>query len=273
MLTNITVSANNAADLKTMLNDELSNLNLWLRANKLSLNITKTEYMIIGSRQRLRATTENQIIEVCIEGKKITRVAESKSLGVYIDETLSWKKHMKELSKKIASGIGALKRLMPFISKNTAIIIYKALIEPHFDYCSSVWYGISDTLSKKLQKLQNRAARVITKSTYDTSAKPLLNSLNWDDLATRRKKQLLISVFKSIHGLFPSYLQDMFVFRDSSYNLRNLENKLLLPKPRTNYLKSSISYSGAALWNSLPVEVRSAESLQIFKRKINEISI
>ena len=64
--TNITVSANNAADLKTMLNDELSNLNLWLRANKLSLNITKTEYMIIGSRQRLRATTENQIIEVCI---------------------------------------------------------------------------------------------------------------------------------------------------------------------------------------------------------------
>ena len=188
--TNITVSANNAADLKTMLNDELSNLNLWLRANKLSLNITKTEYMIIGSRQRLRATTENQIIEVCIEGKKITRVAESKSLGVYIDETLSWKKHMKELSKKIASGIGALKRLMPFISKNTAVIIYKALIEPHFDYCSSVWYGISDRLSKKLQKLQNRAARVITKSTYDTSAKPLLNSLNWDDLATRRKKQL-----------------------------------------------------------------------------------
>ena len=249
--TNITVSANNAADLKTMLNDELSNLNLWLRANKLSLNITKTEYMIIGSRQRLRATTENQIIEVCIEGKKITRVAESKSLGVYIDETLSWKKHMKELSKKIASGIGALKRLMPFISKNTAVIIYKALIEPYFDYCSSVWYGISDTLSKKLQKLQNRAARVITKSTYDTSAKPLLNSLNWDDLGTRRKK-----------------------LQDSSYNLRNLENKQLLPKPpRTNYLKSSISYSGAALWNSLPVEVRSAESLQIFKRKINEISI
>ena len=175
--------------------------------------------------------------------------------------------------QKIASGIGALKRLMPFISKDTAVIIYKALIEPHFDYCSSVWYGISDTLSQKLQKLQNRAARVITKSTYDTSAKPLLNSLNWDDLATRRKKQLLISVFKSIYGLFPSYLQDMFVFRDSSNNLRNLENKLLLPKPRTNYLKSSISYSGAALWNSLPVEVRSAESLQIFKRKINEISI
>ena len=171
--TNITVSANNAADLKTMLNDELSNLNLWLRANKLSLNITKTEYMIIGSRQRLRATTENQIIEVCIEGKKITRVAESKSLGVYIDETLSWKKHMKELSKKIASGIGALKRLMPFISKDTAVIIYKALIEPHFDYCSSVWYGISDTLSQKLQKLQNRAARVITKSTYDTKRKTL----------------------------------------------------------------------------------------------------
>ena len=106
--TNITVSANNAADLKTMLNDELSNLNLWLRANKLSLNITKTEYMIIGSRQRLRATTENQIIEVCIEGKKITRVAESKSLGVYkcdkepesfinpTDKTFSFKKSKKK---------------------------------------------------------------------------------------------------------------------------------------------------------------------------------
>ena len=68
-------------------------------------------------------------------------------------------------------------RVRPFISMHTAIEIYKGLIEPHFDYCSVVWDGLSPQLSEKLEKLQNRAARVITKSSYhDTSSSYLLNS-------------------------------------------------------------------------------------------------
>ena len=267
--TNITVLSDNITDLKQRLNIELVNLNKWLRVNKLSLNITKTEYMIIGSRQRLRATTDNEVIEITIEGKAISRVKEAKSLGVHIDDNLTWKTHIEKISKKISSGIGALKRLRPYISQDTALRIYKSLIAPHFDYCSGVWYGISKTLSDKLQKLQNRAARIITKSSFDTSASLLLNLLDLDNLSTRRKKQLALAMFKSLHGLFPSYLQNLFVPCDPVYNLRNMENKLSLPKPRTNYLKHGFGYCGAALWNSLPPDLRSADSLSTFKRKLS----
>ena len=63
--------------------------------------------------------------------------------------------------------------------------LYKGLVEPHFDYCNAVWYGLIQQLSEKLQKLQNRAIRVITKSSYDTSCRYLLNSLCWDNLLVR----------------------------------------------------------------------------------------
>ena len=73
---------------------------------------------------------------------------------------------------------------------HTAIKIYKGLIEPHFaDYYSVVWDGLSQQLSEKLQKLQNRAARVITKSSYNTNSSYLLNSFSWDNLSVRRTKQ------------------------------------------------------------------------------------
>ena len=89
-------------------------------------------------------------------------------MGLTIDAQLSWGKHVEEVCKKVSSAIGALKRVRPFISKETAIQIYNALIMPHFDYCSPVWDCLSGYLSDKLQKLQNRAARVITKSSFDT---------------------------------------------------------------------------------------------------------
>ena len=104
--------------------------------------------------------------------------------------------NIEEISKKISSAIGALKRIRPFISESTALQIYQALILPHFDYCSPVWDELSVTLSDKLQKLQNRAARVITRSSYDTSASILLNRLNWDNLSTRRKKLKVTLMFK-----------------------------------------------------------------------------
>ena len=121
-------------------------------------------------------------INVEISGKSITRVYKVKSLGLLIDEHLTWKDHVDETVKKISKVIGALKRVRPFISVKTALQIYHALIRPYFDYCSSVWGECSGTLCDKLQKLQNRAARVITRSGYDVSAKHLLISLRQDNL-------------------------------------------------------------------------------------------
>ena len=179
-------------------------------------------------------------------------------------------KTYRRISKKISSAIGALKRIRPFISESTALQIYQVLILPHFDYCRPVWDELSVTLSDELQKLQNRAARVITRSSYDTSASILLNRFNWDNLSTRRKKLKATLMLKMIKGLSPAYLQDLFSIRSTPYNLRDSEIKLNQPKPRTNYCKRALGYSGALLWNSLPVNSRKSDSLGYFKRELDK---
>ena len=65
-------------------------------------------------------------------------------------------------------------------------------------------------------------------------------------------------------------MRSMFIFRDTVYSLRDAEGKVNIPKPRTNYLKNSFGYTAAVLWNSLPVGLRQAETLQIFKAEFRE---
>ena len=108
--------------------------------------------MVIGSNQLMYALSNNQI-NIEIDGKPIQRVDAAKSLGLLIDEHLSSSKHIDDKSMKISSAIGALKRVRPFTFERTALQICQALILPHFDYCSSVWNGLSVALSDKLQKL------------------------------------------------------------------------------------------------------------------------
>ena len=268
--TNLTLSVKTLTELKLALAPELNSLSCWLKANKLSLNVAKTELMIIGSRQRLSAQCDD--VEIRIDDQIIERVDHTKSLGLFIDAHLSWCKHVEEICKKVSSAIGALKRVRPFISKETAIQIYNALIIPHFDYCSPVWDCLSGYLSDKLQKLQNRAARVITKSPFDTSSNHLLSTLDWERLFLRRKKQKALMMFKTMNGLAPDYLQSLFSQRHSVYNLRDSEGKLTLPKPNTNYLKRSFSYSGAMLWNNLPKCLKNAVSVNNFKQIIKKIA-
>ena len=121
--------------------------------------------MIIRSRQRL--SVQNEDVGIRNDDQIIKRVGHTKSLGVTIDAHLTWCKHVEEISRKVSSAIGAIKRVRPFIPKETAIQIYNALILPNFDYCSPVWDCLSGYLSDKLQTLQNRAARIITKLPFD----------------------------------------------------------------------------------------------------------
>ncbi|XP_068675405.1 uncharacterized protein [Montipora foliosa] len=146
------------------------------------------------------------------------------------------------------------------------------LIMPHFDYCSPVWDCLSGYLSDKLQKLQNRAARVITKSPFDASSNHPLSTLSWERLSLRRKKQKALMMYKTMNDLAPDYLQSLFSQRHSAYNLRNSEGRLTLSKPSTNYLKRSFSYSGAMLWNNLPKSLKNAASVEHFKRNIKKVA-
>ena len=117
--TNITFTASTMTDLENAVNLELRNLQRWLIANRLSLNIAKTEFMVIGSNQRIHTLSNNQI-DIEIDGKSIKKVKEAKLLYPFIDGYLSWTKHIEEISK-ISSAIGALKRMRPFISETNLL--------------------------------------------------------------------------------------------------------------------------------------------------------
>ena len=118
-------------------------------SNRLALNATKTEFMLIGSRQRL--STLSDTLELSIKNAPIEQVPSVKSLGIYIDENLTWHSHIDKLCKKIASAIGAIKRVKPFVPQSTLLNIYNSLVQSHFDYCSLVWGNCGKTLSNKLQ--------------------------------------------------------------------------------------------------------------------------
>ena len=268
--TNISLSAKTLTELKQALSPGLSNLSGWLKANKLSLSVAKTGLMIIVKAEIIRPKRWRW------NNNWRSNHQESGTyqiLGVTIDVQLTWCKHIEEISKKVSSAIGALKRVLPFISKETAIQIYNALILPHFDYCSPVWDCFSGCLSDKLQKLKSRAVRVITKLPFDTNSPNLLSTLNWVRLSIRRKKKPRnLMTYKTMNGLAPEYLQRRFAWCYSNYNLRNSEGKLALPKPRTNYLKRSFSYSRATLWNNLPNSLKTVGSIAHFKRNLKKVS-
>ena len=143
--TNLTASGDSMTDVE--------NLRNWLMANKLSLNVAKTEFMLIASRQMINDFHP----KIIIENKQIKQVDKC-NLGIIVDQRLSWKNNTKNVCRKITAGICALRRIKPFVDKETLNSVYNAIVRPHFDYCCEVRDVLGETQSKRLQKLQNRAA-------------------------------------------------------------------------------------------------------------------
>ena len=271
--TNITISGQNINDVERRANRELVNVSRWLKANRLHLNVAKTEYMLIGSRQRL-ATIEYQLeIKMC--NQPIERVSQCKSLGLVIDENLTWDEHLRCITKKIVSGLGAIKRSRPYVPKETLVAIYNSLIQPYLDYCCEVWDSIGVTASDQLQRLQNRAARLILCADYNTRSQSLLDFLSWERLIERRTKQKSIMMYKVRNGQAPDCLKALFntVGETNSHNLRGSSTRLQMLRPNTEYAKKSFSYNGAKIWNELPLEMHHAESLASFKNKLKATNL
>ena len=115
--TNITVHCNTAKDLESKLNSELNNVHKWFIINRLTLNIEKTEYMLIGSRQKLSNLSNLSEIKVSIGSNEVQSVPNAKTLCIIIHKNLKWKKHIDSASKKISKTIGMLRRVKPFVSQ------------------------------------------------------------------------------------------------------------------------------------------------------------
>ena len=116
----------------------------------------------------------------------------------------------------------------------------KAYYKTVFNSCvkdqRKTWGNCGNGLSEKLQKLQNRAARILMCANYDSNIDELFRALGWRKLKYQRLESATVMMYKSLHGMTPEYLSSRFVFRNdvTSYRLRNTENKLALLQPRTN---------------------------------------
>ena len=195
--------------------------------------------MLIGSRSRLVINVNNSP-NLKLGHRHIKPVYYKKSLGMVLDEQLKWNKHNEVQCKKISNSIALLKRARPFVPRHTLIKMYNAFVFPHFNHCSTIWNDGSCTIINKLSKLQRRAARVITSSTYDTRSSQILKDLNWKPIEADLKNRETVMTFKALTGQGLDYLQQLFTeCNNDNYSLRSTCNntKLALPKPRTNFLK------------------------------------
>ena len=270
--TNISVSASNSKDIEARLNYDLNNIKTWLEANKLSLNVAKTEFLLLGSSARLFSLVKTPSIE--LGNVPINQVHFAKSLGITIDETLSWNKQIDLCCAKISKAINGLKLARPFVPQHVLIMIYNALVLPLFDYCDVVWGNLNQGLTERLQKLQNRAARIITKSEYSIRSADILDKLHWDNLEKRRFQHKATLMYKILNNLTPSYLNVYQKLKEQTdYNLRGQDTNLVLPKPRTEYLKRSFRYDGAKIWNSLPSPTKKSKTTVHFRRNLGNASL
>ena len=140
-----------ARDLLNEVIPAFVNICEWLKMNKLALNVLKTEFMIIGTSQRLNIldqTPETTPYIISVDGCQIRRVKSVKYLGLIVDDTLTWDEHVDYISTKISKNIGIIKRVRTFLPQHSLLTLYRTLIEPYMRYCNTVWGQCRDTLKE-----------------------------------------------------------------------------------------------------------------------------
>ena len=228
--TTLSHSSKNITDLNENLNRDLCNLKQWLQGNKLSLNLIKTQSMVVGSRPNLKKISDKKVQPptfvidlLVIDCYKLRSLKKAKYLGVQLDQNLVWDEHARYVCTKVSRALGFLKYAKKPLPQETLSHIYRGIVEPYFRYCSSVRESCGETRLLTLQKLQNRAARIVTNSSYVASADALIDKLNWPTISEIIKRETATMVYKSLNGLVPMYLSNIFSrnsTRDTIY-LRN----------------------------------------------------
>ena len=267
--TQIFSSSYDANELVVKLNSDLAHVRNWLIENKLQMHPSKSKLMFIGSSYNLNNKNSEQ--PVVVNNIPVSRTDTHKCLGVQMDEKLSWDSHIDMICKKASAGIGAMRRIKPFVPVDTLEKVYKSLVQPYFEYCSPLWDNCGKLLKDKLQRFQSRAARVLTGANYDMRSADIIETLSWDTLDARRIRAKSSLMYKILNDDTAPNLRNSFVKRNvdqTDYHLRSSATDLTLPKPKREFLKRSFKYSGAMLWNQLPSEAKLAESVHSFNKYI-----
>ena len=217
----------------------------------------------MGQRKRIK----NQSVRLIYKDNVIEVVNEFKYLGVLFDNCLKWDIHISKTVSKISRTISCIKRIKYYLPKRILKLLYDSLILSHIDYGIVLWGCSAKCHLEKLQKLQNRYARLILNVDILTPRIILLSSLRWQSVVQRVQYQFRIWMYKLINNKMPKYIKDIVCYRPINVYTRYATTcPLFIKKHKTEYFKRSFCYQGSVIWNTLPPSLRLLNSLDSFKK-------
>ena len=244
----------------------ISDIRSWMIKNKLKINDSKTEFLVISSPK----STISRNIHLTIGQSSINPSESCRNLGVTFDQHLTMEKHIRVLCKTIhfhLRNIGAVRHLLT--DRGAAQLIH-ALVTSRFDYCNSLLYGLPESKINILQKMQNIAARIVSRCPKFSHITPILHDLHWLPIKFRILFKILVFTYQVLDGTAPAYLCQLLETYQETRSLRSSEQHLLaMPKTRLRtYGDRSFMAAAPREWNNLPLELRLAPTLDSFKRAL-----
>ena len=257
--TNLLVSGLCIKKIQDQINLDLKYLSNWLKANKITLNASKTELIIFRQRNKhilYRKNPDDNLepwkLNIKIDGKKIEPSTHVKYLGVLLDSHLEWNYHVDELSTKLSRAVGMLAKIRHYVSKETLNMIYYGIFSSLLHYGSQNW-GQSDNVISKMEKLQNKALRVMNFESPRASANPLYNKCEILKFGDQIKLSNFLFAHDSLKRNLPSVLCDTvsLVNLERNQSCRNqFRHQVNVPSVRTvTGGSNSIKSKSARAWN------------------------
>lgn len=256
----------NAQEIFTQAQTDLNSLNGWFNQNLLTINTSKTSYMLFAAKNKKIGTHEPLIINNTI----LRKSSEEKYLGIIMDSQLTWKSHITKIKKKLSSLLYCVRNLSNCIPPDTRLLIYNALVKPHIEYLIEIWGCAATTNLLPLQRAQNKLIKILFKLDYLTPTKDLYTKtklLNIHQTYVYNTCLLIRKILnKTIHTQiqFKTSVPSKYIRRCKNTNL------LKLSTPRTSYGRRNIKYQGAKLYNDLPENITKTTSIIKFKKLLKE---
>jgi hypothetical protein len=236
----------------------------WMMTNCLMLNESKTEVVNLMSTHQLRVFGHQSVV---IDEVTIRPANTARNLGVWFDQHLSMTQQVSNVVKMCNYHIRNIGRVRKHLTTDATKTAFQSVVVPCLDYCSTLFGDLSNQDLRRLQVVQNKAARIISRTPYRNHITPVLQNLHWLPCASRVKFRILMSVFKCLKNLMPQYLCDLVQPYVPKRSLRSADRSLLvLPIPKKRIGLQAFQFIGPKLWNDLPLNIRQCQSLHSFKK-------
>ena len=239
----------------------------WFLCNGMLLNPDKSEVLLVAGRAQAQTFAGGSGVSVA--GSDIKFAVQLKSLGVMLDQSLSFDQHVRNVVKASNFHIRALRHIRPLLDQTVANTVACSIVSSRLDYCNSLLYGTSGKNLAKLQRVQNTLARVVTGAVRRDHITPVLQDLHWLPVAERVQYKVALITHKVLAPRQPRYLGDIVTPYKPGRELRS-SSQLKLVGRSTNKVVGSraFSYSSTTVWNSLPQQLRAVTNLATFKSRL-----